>query len=808
MITELYSHPDKPLIQHLEAVANSAEDAIASIPWTDDALGKTLQTVARIIGLYHDIGKGTTYFQTYLAHNVARSRGQPKSSMGFDERLKNHALLSSIATFIALQRFMLSADWGSPQDREIVADIGYYVVRQHHGDLGDDLLEALSVEDKHQILRRQVTSLEKSYFAGLPYWNDVARTFVEDSALWSDDDVLPLLDTRGPLLDWKEERLKGEPDLDFYLISEVLSSALLNADKMDASKTSAPSRPRVQISSVDAFRQRKFGHPTGTISINGLRDWAYQIAVESGSVDASHHICSLSLPTGSGKTLAALGWALALSDQIHRERSYTPRIIYALPFISIIDQNYAVFQDVFSENGEPPSSDVVLAHTHLSGEYKLRHDSESDCLDTTPNANQKELLVEGWESEIIVTTFVQLFETFFSGRNRPTRRLTHVAGSIVILDEIQAFPHQYWLLFRRFAEAMARLTGTYFLLCTATQPAIFESPHELAINPPRMSTGSPRTELLWQADESTSVDAFVEQVLKAAIGDPGRYLLVLNTIGSAEQVCRLLQAQMPQGTPLTFLSTYVCPVDRLERIRSLHGKPAGLEFIVSTQLIEAGVDIDVHAAYRDMAPLDSIIQVAGRVNRNAARKTERITIVSLQNDKGVPYAQYIYDAVLRHETRGILAKRQTPIPETAYAQLSEDYYKAVNDHKSDNESRNFLSSLSVLDFSILSQFTLIDEDRPRASVFVELNGEASEVLDAYHSAMALADPWQRKERWSAVKSKFLSFVINVPFDTLRDTELQFMDKSESFLFLPHSLLELYYDDMTGFKKGDISSHLW
>jgi CRISPR-associated endonuclease Cas3-HD len=113
MPTELYSHPNKPLIQHLEAVADSAEKAIASIPWTDAALGQMLQRVARIIGLYHDIGKGTTYFQEYLAGN-----------MNFNKRLTNHALLSSIATFLALRQYLSNSGWGSLEDREVMASIG------------------------------------------------------------------------------------------------------------------------------------------------------------------------------------------------------------------------------------------------------------------------------------------------------------------------------------------------------------------------------------------------------------------------------------------------------------------------------------------------------------------------------------------------------------------------------------------------------------------------------------------------------------------------------------------------------------
>lgn len=807
MAALLFSHPDKPLDQHLEAVATAAEQAVATIPWTDAALGTTLQRIARLIGLYHDVGKGTSYFQAYLAWNVAKRHGEEVQRPGFNDELKSHALLSAVAAYIALKQYLVHAPWGNEEQHALLAAIGFYVVRQHHQDLADNLVAELSVDDRHNVLHKQIKALDIQYFTNLPYWDEVSRVLSDPSLLWIDTEISPLVDGCDSIFDWNPERFRDIPDLRFYIISLILFSSLLDGDKLDASNTSIPQRASVSISSLDAFRLQAFGANSSVPNgMNALRDWAYRTAVHGGTNNTTDHICSLSLPTGSGKTLAALGWALSLREQVQRQRGSAPRIIYALPFISIVDQNYDVFKNALAVDGSTPLSSVLLAHTHLSGTQYQTGD-ENACFEPTLTASQQELLVEGWESEVVVTTFVQLFETFFSGRNRVTRRFSNVAGSIVILDEVQAFPPRYWLLFQRFAETMANLTGTYFLLCTATQPEIFDAPHELAPEPPPSNTCSPRTEIIWKADELLSVDDFVAMVIHDYHSDPGRYLLVLNTIGCAERVYKSLREE-EAGVPITFLSTYLCPVDRLARIRHLREEANTSGYVISTQLVEAGVDIDSHAAYRDMAPLDSIIQVAGRVNRGGERKTEQVTIVRLQNENGTPFSQFIYDPLLRHETEKIFAGMDDPVPETRYADLSRKYYSSLRNSKSDDVSRNELSSLSALDFSALDDFTLIQNDRPRVSVFVELNNRATAVLESYRLCRAVKDSWERRAAWLSIKSDFLQFVVNVPANIFKETGLPKLDGSDSIFYLPSDQLPAFYDPITGFNQGDTSARIW
>jgi len=223
---ELYSHPGKPLLQHLRAVARMAQSEVEAIPWTDDRLGATVREVAGILGLYHDVGKGTTYFQDYLAWKVAEEAGIHRPPLGFQESLKNHAMLSAVAAFLALRKYLTTAPWGTPDQRRVLAATGFYVVRQHHQSLEDNLMSALSLEDPKRILHSQITHLDVACFSTLPWWDDVV-TQLRSPDLWSDDgEVVPLLESSDDLLGWHPDDA-GDPTM--FIIALVLFSALLDA---------------------------------------------------------------------------------------------------------------------------------------------------------------------------------------------------------------------------------------------------------------------------------------------------------------------------------------------------------------------------------------------------------------------------------------------------------------------------------------------------------------------------------------------------------------------------------------------------
>ena len=203
----------------------------------------------------------------------------------------------------------------------------------------------------------------------------------------------------------------------------------------------------------------------------------------------------------------------------------------------------------------------------------------------------------------------------------------------------------------------------------------------------------------------------------------GRTLFVFNTIASARHAHQLIENHYQKS--IEFLSSHVVPQQRLERIKAIRNGESSI--VVSTQLIEAGVDIDFDIVYRDFAPLDSLNQTAGRCNRNSLNNKGEMHLIFLLNEKNKLYANSIYDRILLGATREVLAS-QDFIEEKNFLDLVDIYYRTINERKSKKESESYLNALSGLRYQLaadneksIKDFELIEEDFPRFDVFIELN---------------------------------------------------------------------------------------
>lgn len=304
----------------------------------------------------------------------------------------------------------------------------------------------------------------------------------------------------------------------------------------------------------------------------------------------------LTVPTGGGKTLSSLAFALKHALE-HGQR----RIIYVIPFTSIIEQNAKVFSDLLEKLGP----DIVLEHhSNLSPEKEEQETTRS------------RLACENWDAPIIVTTAVQFYESLFAAKTSRSRKLHNIANSVVILDEAQNLPVQYLNPCLRVLEQLTKNYSTSAVLCTATQPAI-ERNDLFTIGLNAAAEIISDTETLFSRLDRVRVryrgtldDATIADELKAA----DQALCIVNTRKHAQ----VLYQSLPDSDENYHLSTLMCPQHRLEvleqsRKRLDKNLPIRL---ISTQLIEAGVDIDFPLVYRSIAGLDSIAQAAGRCNRN------------------------------------------------------------------------------------------------------------------------------------------------------------------------------------------------
>jgi CRISPR-associated endonuclease/helicase Cas3 len=760
---KLKSHPDKLLKDHLNNVGEFCYDTLKSkYLKIDEFLDfKILLDISYIIGITHDIGKSTTFFQEYLnEEDESRKRAlrsKPET---------HHGLLSALFTYFCIETFLEDTGLLEKKFYEYIPILSFQIVKKHHGNLENvlDEIRLLSGEDE-DILRKQINSIDSKEITeiiSILFSNLHLNIKFEDFA----DNVDRLLMRE---IKRKEKKLirnlKKENEIFYYFINQLLYSILLNSDKFDVifGKELIKSDERICISSniVDRYKEIK-GFTDSKEKINKIRNEIYdEVISQTNKLSLEDKVLSLNVPTGTGKTLTSLSFALKLRSRIEDEKGFTPRIIYSLPFLSIIDQNFDVFEDVFTlTNSERPPSNLLLKHHHLSDIFYSTADQEFET-------NKSLFLIEGWNSEIVVTTFVQFFHTIISNRNRALRKFHNITNSIVILDEIQAIPHRYWHLLKTIINFFAKHFNTYFIFVTATQPLIFDESNNEII--PLVGDNEyyfrqfDRIKLINFCFESINLEEFEEKLREDILeNNSSDFLIVMNTINSSKVIYKFIKSLELKNTKLFYLSTNITPRQRLERIENIRRTNDARKIIVSTQLIEAGVDIDVDIVYRDLAPLDSINQVSGRCNRNYSDKKGIVKIFSIKDDKKEFY-KYIYDGFLLDKTKEVLKEyRGSEIDENNFLSLNNKYFELVKTTSSKDESNKIISFLEKLEFSsLVTEFRLIEENYEKVDIFIELNENAKKIWDEYNRIISTKDAFERKNLFLKIKKKFYEYIISV-----------------------------------------------
>ncbi len=773
---EIWSHPEKQLREHLENVGRIAKSSTEAIPLNFPE-GKILLEVAYLIGVYHDLGKATPFFQEYL-----REKDPDRKALLKNKPETKHSLISAIAAYFAVDEY-LKREGFKGEFASFLPIASFISVRRHHTNL-QTATEDLRL-DSGEVLKKQVENLYHEYLSFLPYWSVVYEGLKVIPDVWSPRKLT--------LTRWLKKNRGGLP----YLIQHLLYSMLLDADKHEATVGPRLDRKPLAEEMLENYRQKKkFDKPQKKVDI--LRNEIYQgVTKQVEILDLSDdHILSLSAPTGSGKTLTALAFAIELRNRIIKENKYIPRIIYSLPFLSIIDQNAKVIEEVFQMGtGQDSTSDLFLIHHHLS-DYTYKEE------DTEYGADESEILIEGWDSEIIITTFVQLFHTLFTNRNRAIRKFHKLAGSIIILDEIQSFPHKYWLLLRETAEAMRKYFNTYFILSTATQPAIFENPKELLGEKEKYFKSFKRTQVTLNFKAPKTIPEFVGEFNESLTLDHKSTLVVLNTIRAAEDFFNAVKETLKGiGYEIYFLSSHVVPGERLKRIEKIKEESPHKKVVISTQLVEAGVDIDLERVIRDLGPLDSINQVAGRANRNLNIAVGQVEVVMLKDEKNHrSFYSYIYDPVLIDNTRRIL-EPYSVVGEEDFLHLSNQYYQQILKNVPDDE---YLNAIKILNYEKIAKFELIEEKDQKIDIFVELDDEATDIWKQYQEVVKITDQRKRKQRFLEIRGKFYRYVISV-FTQRASKNLP--PEVSGIKCISRSQLDEYYDIETGYKtEGE--SRFW
>lgn len=400
--------------------------------------------------------------------------------------------------------------------------------------------------------------------------------------------------------------------LEFF--TRLLFSCLIDADRLDSAfwgrmgnrtielaTTQLALDPQALLSRLLAERevQRK-KHPAGVLT--DVRNRIFDACIAAGEMPQGFF--SLTVPTGGGKTLSGMAFALAHA-KVHRLR----RIIVVIPYLSIIEQNAAEYRRVL----DPEKRGIVL---------ECHSTAKPDITATGEVLLPLDLVTENWDAPIIVTTSVQFLESLFAASPSRARKLHNIADSVVIFDEVQTLPtHLLTPVLSVFRELATRY-GVSFVFSSATQPAFRESPslpegftpdelREIVPDPAAVYRALRRVDYTFEP-AAVDWDELAEKLLAER-----QCLCIVNLRRHAYELWKCLEKiTSPKERPI-HLSSAMCPAHRLAVIRHIRrllhaGKPCR---VVATQLIEAGVDVDFPVVWRAMGPLDSIVQAAGRCNR-------------------------------------------------------------------------------------------------------------------------------------------------------------------------------------------------
>lgn len=685
-MNSFFSHPQKTLTNHTRGVLDGVRRITAS-------------PIAEVAAIFHDVGKMNPNFQMKL--NGQRTNGY-----------SHHAYFSAFSFLCwcaANQSEVLELFGGR---KESIAS-ALAIIAHHHGDLPDyPCILSENEKEKLQTFLKGDNAIPASEFV---------RQFIQHETFSiSNHPHSDQLLTEFPI---KLASTINDP-VKYFLETRFMFASLINADKTDAGGYTDDKKAIKEF--CQDYPQRLdswLGHLQPDSELNRLRT---QMRMEAKRkiqefLPKGKRLFSLTAPTGSGKTFMLL----SLAGEIIKNKG-EHRIIYALPFLSITEQVESICKGIFGD------------------EYIYRVDSKTDNLkfeefqkrtDDDPDF-QKEVLAEQFREDtfeypFIITTFVKLFETLVSNRNATLLKLPNFSKCIFLIDEIQALPPRLYGFFTALLDSFCRLYDSYAVLSTATMPNFklpqnnkhglsdlfigYEKPPEL------LSFEYFDNEIFNRYDvfpilQPIEISQLVEMVLK----ERGSTLVMVNTIEDSKEVFELLQNKDNKRTVM-LLNTHFTPADRQEKIACCKSLIEKNEYVllVSTQLIEAGVDIDFPIVYRDLCSISSIVQSAGRCNRNGKRdKKGKVVVYNLQKNNR-SRAALIYrdiDSRFLSFTREQLHEKRYDEPDIF--RIQKLYFEDIQSqtlfgyHKG-NQFRDgeidFIGRIKEAQFEEIGKFKLIDE---------------------------------------------------------------------------------------------------
>ncbi|MHA1204182.1 MAG: CRISPR-associated helicase Cas3' [Candidatus Heimdallarchaeaceae archaeon] len=498
---------------------------------------------------------------------------------------------------------------------------------------------------------------------------------------------------------------------------------------------------KIEKEKVENFRKEKFA-PIDEKTEDELLKLKKELWENSCSYlqeKKEEDIISVTYPTGSGKTLSFLHLAFNLREEEYKKTSCYPRIIYCLPFISITDQIGEILKEILFKERKIKQTDILTIHHHLA-ESEWSYYSENQEKDEY-NVSLNKDYIYLWNANIIVTTFVSFWNSLLGGKKRNLLRFHRIASSIIIFDEIQTIPIKYWQLISTFIHQLTNILGCKVILGSATNPRALSVPYEwneyqgkiFEIKYQSEKRKLDRYTIYYDGKRKDLVEFSLEASKFIEENPEKSIMFVMNTKESARLLFDFLKEEH-KDEPIYFLSSVVTHEDRVRIIEKLKEKEEK-RILVCTQVIEAGVDVTFDVVFRDLAPLDSIIQVAGRCNRyNEEKGIVKVVELVKPETKNTTYYRMIYDLVMIQETRKILEKNKK-IEENQIHEIITDYYDKLTLKGEKKVTDVGVKEINNTEIENLSEkFKLIEEMENETIIIIDSKKEYWELIKKVDTA--------------------------------------------------------------------------
>ena len=707
----MYSHPNKPLEVHIKGVLKKYERN-SSLP------------LGRLAVLFHDLGKLNPNFQKKILGQKANG-------------YTHHSYLSVVAfySFILKNRTEFCNYLGITSDAELRVKIWQImsIIAHHHGNLPDlsailnkdEIKDAGNFSNENTIeaseLLTQILDFEFTGFK-TEYNEKELRRFtnfdsIKQGSLWQQNALKNFLDTQFTFASLIEADKRDAGDNEIYLIQERLDSCNTNLQSRLENKFIAID---TSINPSDLNRVRT--------AIRKEAETNVTIALKS-----EKRIFSLPAPTGAGKTYTLLAVAKKIL-------AHDPNlgISYILPFLSITDQVENILKELDIECLPISSKSENEKLDEAQVQYELNP--------TTENLDHllKQSFAENtFDHPFIITTFVQFFETLVSNKNSTLLKLPNFSNRIFLIDEIQALPPRLYIFFAAYLEAFCKEHNAYVVFSTGTMPK-FNFPDKTyseerkLINPKELFVSymenciaeivSPSTyfskdvfnryRIDWISEDDIHYQDLIDHIKK----QEQSCLVILNTIADTKYVYKELKDDFQH---IILLNTHFVVQDRKDKIDEIKKllKEGEQVIVISTQLIEAGVDIDFPVVYRDLCPMPSLIQSAGRCNRNKLIEYGQVNLFTLKDENGKRSSEMIY----RYEAKDFIRFCKSEITNGTYEKdlfsIQDHFFEKIKneltvgdfvwdvDRFGNEKKENFVECINNGSFEKVGRFKLIIESQ-------------------------------------------------------------------------------------------------